>query len=93
MIGAPHRILDRFGTVVIRDRRPLDEQDGKIERACGGDFACVASPPEFLLTITSILLSRSKAISSSTVKGPRASRYSTSGASSGGSTGSTLRTR
>lgn len=38
MIGAPHRILDRFGTVVIRDRRPLDEQDGKIERACGGDF-------------------------------------------------------
>lgn len=38
MIGAPHPILDRLGAVVIRDRRPLDEQDGKIERACGGDF-------------------------------------------------------
>ena len=38
MIGEPHRILDRLGAVVIRDRRSLDEQDGKIERACGGDF-------------------------------------------------------
>ena len=38
MIGEPHRILDRFGTVVVRDRRPLDEQDGQAERACGGDF-------------------------------------------------------
>lgn len=38
MIGEPHRILDRFGAVVIRDRRPLDEHDGQAERACGSDF-------------------------------------------------------
>jgi len=38
MIDEPHRILDRFGAVVVRDRRPLDKQDGQAERACGGDF-------------------------------------------------------
>ncbi len=39
MIGEPHCILDRFGAVVVRDRRPLDEQDGQAERACGDDFS------------------------------------------------------
>ncbi len=39
MIDEPHRILDRFGAVVIRDRRPLDEQDGQAEGAGGGDFS------------------------------------------------------
>lgn len=39
MIGEPHRILDRFGAVVVRDRRPFDEHDRKAERACGSDFA------------------------------------------------------
>ena len=38
MIDEPHRILDRFGAVVVRDRRPLDEKDGQAEGACGGDF-------------------------------------------------------
>lgn len=38
MIGEPHRILDRFGAVVVRDRRALDEHDRKAEAACGSDF-------------------------------------------------------
>lgn len=39
MIGEPHRILDRFGAVVVCDRRSLDEHDRKAEAACGRDFA------------------------------------------------------
>lgn len=39
MIGEPHRILDRFGAVVVRDRRSLDQHDRKAETACGSDFA------------------------------------------------------
>ncbi len=48
MIGEPHCILDRFGAVVVRDRRPLDEHDRKAEAACGSDFAIGGRAPGVL---------------------------------------------
>ena len=61
---------------------------------CAAIFPYVALPPLFLaVRIVAIPLRSRSARSSASSKGPRAVRYAACGRASGGSTGSTLRTR
>lgn len=48
MIGKPHRILDRFGAMVVRRRRPLDKHDRQAENARGDDLAMGRLPAGIL---------------------------------------------
>ncbi len=63
-----HHGFDALYPRSLREPRPRDHDDGKVERACGVDLGAGAVPPELRATIHSILRARIISSSASSVK-------------------------